>query len=318
MEFVKSTLPWSGDPVRRSDELHACLAECLGDWLRYLPTSITLFVDLEVGFGAVESLRAGLIGQMQIEFARRAKRKQRFVDLGLLSEGGVESFLTTRTHVQPWAIYYSKAGGLGGTEETVEAGVARGVIPCSSMRNHGVAWELTEDGKVQTWLATSRRENGEWDWESDIGHESAHAAFAQVPLFVQSNPRVPDNLLSTAKSPDQLTPLHIAQIIYLWSELAVVSIRGETRATTTGLPVPSPDELQALLRFSALVSGDSRFHEAAAMCAAADGVIDVNHGDEIFIIAAPILRALPHVTRFVNERQPPTLAMLQDALSVAH
>ena len=147
----------------------------------------------------------------------------------------------------------------------------------------------------------------------------AHAAFAQVPLFVQSSPRIPDNLLSGVEleSASVLTPLHMAQIMYLWSELAVVAIRGESRPTATGTPVASPAELQALLRLSATVSGDAGFAKAAEICAASSGRIEVNQGDEIFHLTAPVLHALPQATVFVNHLQPPTFSMLQDALAVA-
>ncbi len=192
MKFVKSTLPWSGAPVWRSDDLRTYLCERLVASQKYLPASISLFVDLDVPEPSVEQMLAGMTKHLEIEFARRAKRKQRFVELGLLTEDELETFLVERTHLQPWALYYSRNGGLGGAEDTTHEADARGVIPCSSMRNHGVAWEQAENGEVRTWLATSRRPNSPWDWESDIGHESAHAAFAQVPLFVQSNPRVPD------------------------------------------------------------------------------------------------------------------------------
>ncbi len=317
MEFVKATLPWSGVPVRRSDDLQTYLGERLRTCQKYLPASISLFVDLDVPEAAVAQMLTGMTEHLEFEFARRAERKQTFLDLGLLTENELESFLVERTHIQPWAIYYSTHGGLGGAEDAASDATTRGVIPCSSMRNHGVAWEQTSDGQVRTWLATSRRPESAWDWESDIGHESAHAAFAQVPLFVQSNPSLPENLLSTADDPTQLTPLHVAQMMYLWSELAVVAIRGESRPTATGLPVPSSSELGALLRLSALATGGTAFRKAATICAEKNGTIDVNSGNEIFQIAAPIIRALPFVTTFVNEPQPPTLAMLQDAMSVA-
>ena len=314
MEFVNSTLPWNGMPVRRSDSLPAYLGERLGECQKYLPASITLFVDPEVSQASVVELLSGITEHLQLEFARRAKRKQRILELGLFGERELESFLTERTRLQPWAIYYSAKGGLGPGQSANGHAPGRGVIPCSSMRNHGVAWESTNEGaEVQTWLATSPRENSPWDWESDIGHESAHAAFAQVPLFVQSSPVIPESL-SRLQSGDDLTPLHIAQMIYLWSEIAVVAIRGEERPTATGLPVASPAELRALLHWSAFVTEDASFEKAASISASVNGIVDVNRGDDVFLIAAPILRAVQRVTRFVNDPQPPTLSVLQDTL----
>jgi len=125
---------------------------------------------------------------------------------------------------------------------------------------------------------------------------------------------IPENLLRQLESTADLTPLHIAQIIYLWSELAVVTIRGEARPTLTGLPLSSPAEFEALLQWSAFVTGSESFARAASVCASVNGIVDVNDGDEIFLISAPILRALPRVTAFVSHAQPPTLQMLQHGL----
>ena len=191
------------------------------------------------------------------------------------------------------------------------------MIPCSSMKNHGVAWDRAEDGKVRIWLATSRREGRDWDWESDIGHESAHAAFAQVPLFVQSISQIPDSILSTLARRDELGPVHIAQMIYLYSEIAVVAVRGELRSTATGLPVATPAELNALLRLSAELAGDPGFERAAAICTRLHGRVEVNEGNEVFEIAAPILRLIPHLTQFTNNPQPPALSLFRAALADA-
>jgi hypothetical protein len=189
------------------------------------------------------------------------------------------------------------------------------VIPCSTMQNHGVAWEQADDGRVRIWLATARREGCDWDWESDIGHESAHAAFAQVPLFVQAFPQIAEDVLSDVANPNELQPVHITQMIYLYSEIAVVAMRGESRATVTGLPVARASELNALLRLSAELVENAGFERAAAVCARKDGKIDVNHGDEIFEIAAPILRIIPSLTQFINNPEPPALEAFEEAVA---
>lgn len=319
MEFVDSTLPWTNAPVRQSENLHAYLGEHLpSSSARYLPASITLFVDPEVSEDAVSRFLQGMTQYLRCELERRTTRQRRFVALGLLMEDEVESFLTDRTDAQPWAIYFSKDGGLGRPKTgSGEGNGPRGVIPCSSMQNHGVAWDRGKDGKVRTWLATSRREGLDWDWESDIGHESAHAAFAQVPFFVQSNPQIPDNILSTVAHSDELGPLHVAQMIYLYSEIAVVAVRGEVRPTATGLPVARPAELNALLRLSAELAGNLGFETAAAVSTRLKGRIAVNQGDEIFEIAAPILRLIPHLTQFTNDPHAPALASFREVLAAS-
>ena len=318
MQFVDATLPWTNAPVRRSENLLSYLAKQLPPGTsRYLPGSITLFADPEVGESSVSNFLQGMVGHLRSELERRAARRRRFVTLGLLTEDELESFLTARTDLQPWALYFSSNGGLGGGQSNSAANSgSQGVIPCSSMQNHGVAWQQSESG-VRSWLATSRREGEDWDWESDIGHESAHAAFAQVPLFVQSFPQISDNVLSQMETSDQLQPVHITQMIYLYSEIAVVAMRGEKRETDTGLPVARAAELTALIRLSAELAGDIGFDRAAAACARKHGHIDVNRGDEIFEIAAPILRLIPHLTEFVNKPEPPSLHVFQQALAAA-
>jgi hypothetical protein len=319
MEFVDSILPWADAPVRENANLVACLGEHLpATFLRYLPRSITLFVDHEVSDAAVSAFLPSMADHLQLELARRMARQKRFVDLGLLAEEEVEVFLTQRTAAQPWAIYFSKDGGLRTRKfEPGEAGGLRGVIPCSTMQNHGVAWEQSQDGRVRIWLATARREGCDWDWESDIGHESAHAAFAQVPLFVQAFPQIAGNVLSAVERATELTPVHITQMIYLYSEIAVVAMRGESRATATGLPVAEPMELAALLRLSAELADDVGFERAIQACRRCDGRVDVNQGDEIFEIAAPMVRVIPHLTPFTADPEPPALPVFKQALASA-
>ena len=313
MNFTNATLPWTGASVRKSDNLTAYLGEQLpSGWSRYLPSSISLFVDPQVSEFAVSQFLLEMAAELHDEIEERIVRQQRFVKLDLLSGKDVESFLTQRTGIQPWAIYYSVDGGLGAGERWFdEIDSPRGVVPCSSMQNHGVAWERAADGSVRTWLATSPRKGQDWDWESDIGHESAHAAFAQVPFFVQVNPSIPPDALSTVVDANDLSPLQVAQMIYLYSEIVVVAIRGESRSTATGLPVASPSELEALLRFSAALTNSSAFDRAINICSRRHGKIDVTQGDDIFEIAAPMMRLIPSLTQFTNEAHPPSLQLFK-------
>lgn len=319
MEFVDSTLPWTGAPVRQNANLVAHLQEHLpAAWLRYLPASITLFVDPEVGQTAVSQFLQGMSEHLRDEMARRAARQKRFVELGLLAGDEVEAFLTERTAAQPWAIYFSKDGGLGLRASALgDPDGARGVIPCSTMQNHGVAWQQAEDGRIRIWLATARREGCDWDWESDIGHESAHAAFAQVPLFVQAFPQITGDVLAAVERAAELKPVHITQMIYLYSEIAVVAMRGESRPTATGLPVAKPVELAALLRLSAELAENVGFERAVEVCEQANGKVDVNRADAIFEIAAPMLRLIPHLTQFTSDPEPPALQVFAESVAAA-
>src|SRR5512143_191504 len=116
------------------------------------------------------------------------------------------------------------------------------------MRNHGVGWRVDGRGGMHVWLATARKEGQDWDWDSDIGHESAHAAFAPVPLFVQSASRDLDTVrFAGTRSASKPTNDQLARMCYLMTELAVVAVRGETRPTETALPIGEPQELHAFL-----------------------------------------------------------------------
>ncbi len=318
MKYKKALLPWTGAPVRKIENLHVYLAERLpkgaGD---YLPRSITLFLDPQIEESAVASFLKEMVHQLERELERRMVRRNAFVKLGLLTSEGIEAFLTERTDVQPWAIYYSQFGGLGMSADNVtEASNAqRGVIPCSTMRNHGVGWTRTRSGPLRVWLATARKEGLDWDWDSDIGHESAHAAFAQVPLFIQSLSEIIENSpLSAADGVHSLNAGHLARIIYFYSELAVVAVRGENRPTQTGLPVAERDELNALLGLSDELAPKAGFRQASAAFARVNGFIDVNHGHEIYEIASPIIRTIPRLAKFTNVGTPPDILTFRTAI----
>jgi hypothetical protein len=94
---------------------------------------------------------------------------------------------------------------------------------------------------------------------------------------------------------------------YMYCEIAAISVRGEPRATETHLPVAdSPEELYAFLRLSHDLMPEIGFERALEASERAGGVIDVNEGDEIYAVGAPILRTIPLLSRIVNNYDPPT------------
>jgi hypothetical protein len=111
-----------------------------------------------------------------------------------------------------------------------------------------------------------------------------------------------------------MEPGQIARMIYLYSELAVVAVRGEPRTTHTGLPVEGVAELMQLLALSHRIFPSLGFDRALARCEQSNGVIDVNHGTAIFEITAPILRLLPSLQSILTDDQPPSLARLQSLM----
>jgi hypothetical protein len=170
------------------------------------------------------------------------------------------------------------------------------------MRNHGVGWRVDERGEMHVWLATARKEGRNWDWDSDIGHESAHAAFAPVPLFVQSASRDLDTVrFAETRSASDLTTDQLARMCYLLTELAVVAVRGEARPTETALPLGEPQELHAFLGLLKQAMPGAGFDRALDACERVGGVIAVEGSLEIFEIGAAALRALAASIRFVDE-----------------
>lgn len=310
IEYTKTILPWTGDEVRMIGNLYHHFAERLPkSSCCYLPRSITLFIDREVDDSVIEAFLAEMASQLHREFSKRMERLKMFVELRLFSLDELHQFLTSRRHKQPWAIYYSAMGGLGTTfPEDSRKKVARGVIPCSSMLNHGVAWTRSDDGSLKVWLATARKEGQDWNWDSDIGHESAHSAFAQVPLFAQGVQLDSDCAkFSALHSVKDLDSGHLARMAYMYSEIAVVAIRGESRPTETGLPVAERSELVALLKLSHELMPSAGFQRALDACYHTNGFIDVNHGNEIFEMAAPVMRIVPYLTSLTKTFNPPSL-----------
>jgi hypothetical protein len=301
------TLPWTGAPVRAVHDALGWFETKLGlERARYLPRSISLFVDLEIGDAAVCNFLESAADFLARELQARRARARRFVELGLFDEHWMDGFLTGRTALQPWAIYYSRECGLGiGDGIRFDTEADAGVIPCSTMRNHGVAWKRAA-GRLDLWLATARKPGGDWDFDSDIGHESAHAAFAPIPLFSQAlfeADRLPP--LREVECAGEMAETHLALLIYFFMEIAVCAVRGESRDTPTRLPVAEPADLDALLRLSADLFPDDGFDAARGALARAHRRLDIESDHEIYELAAPILRVIPELSPLLGETRVP-------------
>lgn len=155
---MASRLPWNNAPVRSTGELYPFLSQRLADQHIYLPFSVTLFSEPAIEESAIIGFLEELPSQLEREFRIRQVRQERFVKLNLLSEGEIHKILTGHRHVQPWGLYFSREGGLGVLSQDVyQKDSPFGVVPCSSMPNHGVAWRKTPAGDYQIWLATDRK-----------------------------------------------------------------------------------------------------------------------------------------------------------------
>jgi hypothetical protein len=146
-------VPWTGAPAQEVQELANYFCDQMGEQLsRYLPNSIALFADLEVSSNTIETFLVEMAERLTSEIRRRNQRVQKFSELGLLTQDDIESFLTDHTDSQPWALYYGQNGGLGAEKSDRKHWQApRGVLPCSTMPNHGVAWWHTNDD-LNVWL----------------------------------------------------------------------------------------------------------------------------------------------------------------------
>ncbi|HXI24378.1 MAG TPA: hypothetical protein VNG71_10995 [Pyrinomonadaceae bacterium] len=322
LKLTPTILPWSGAPVTTTGDIGSYLRGCFAPKVRdYLPGSITVYADREIEPRTIDEFVAGTIDYLRHELSVRKQRRDRFVELGFFDENEIDSFLTDRCDRQPWVLYYSGSGGLRtpvlNPDETSEE---FGVVPCATMQNHGVAWRRGDtNNALDLWLVTARKEGCDWDWDSDIGHESAHAAFAQIPLYVQPNDRtVPLYDLSAVSEVSQLTKCHLARMSYMYMETAVIAMRGEERHTESGLPLAEKvDELHAFLRLSQVLMPALGFDRALAAYERVNGILDYDNGPEVFEIGAPAMRVVPHVTTRIHSIQVPEVDWFR-SLSPSH
>lgn len=309
LEFIATDLPWNGQPVACCGGLGTWLREHLPEGLApLLPARTVLFVDAGVPGSDVRAFLRELPGRLHDELATRISRAPRLARAGGLPAEAWLSFLHARRDGQPWALYFSEDGGLGALTPRAGAQRPAGVVPCSSMRNHGVAWAQRDDS-LNVWLATARRHGAPWDFDSDVGHESAHAAFAPVPLFAQGVQDDADrSRLPCLSADDELQPAHLARLTYCYSELAVVLARGERRDTPTGTPVAQWDELWALLELSEQLMPGLGFREARASLGAPHGPLDVREDARVFALARPLAAVVPALTLLTRRFEAPTAA----------
>jgi len=305
MKLVKTTLPWSGIPVTTTGDIYSWFRERHAPELcDYLPRSITIYADCEITESQVETFISGMSEHLRRELPARKARRDRFVQLGLFTSDEIDAFLTARAELQPWVLYYSSDGGLRTPVlNPDETQAPFGVVPCSTMQNHGIAWRRgNQNGDYKLWLVTARKEGQPWDWDSDIGHESAHAAFAQIPLYVQPDQKTASFYdLARVKQVDELSVLHLARMSYMYMEMAVIAMRGEHRHTESGLPLAERiDELYAFLNLSNELMPQLGFDRALAAYERVEGVLDYDSGSEIFEIGAPAMRVVPHLSRRLN------------------
>ena len=152
-------LPWNGTEVRVIKNLTTLFEKNgLGNSARYLPKQTTLFADKDIDGELIDNFINKMSEFLEKEINQRIKRIRHFIQLGLFDVSEIEAILAGYTMTQPWALHYGIKGGLGVDRSKVRIrDVPRGVIPCSTMRNHGVAWEPASDDRIKVWLATGQK-----------------------------------------------------------------------------------------------------------------------------------------------------------------
>jgi hypothetical protein len=291
-------LPWSDEPMRLYRGAAGYLRESLPPPLRnFLPAKIDCYADDAVPEGDVDDFIFALPEFFSAELRRRLHRAETAAGATGLDVRRIVHFLTARRDRQPWALIWSKHGGLP----------LPGVVPCSSMRNHGVAWRRNANGSVCTWLATAPKESLPWNFDSDIGHESAHAAFAHVPLFAQDIQNAADDAwFNDLVNAAAMSPGHAAKLCYLLVELAVVIVRGERRETESGLPMVDASELLAMLAVADELMPRCGFAEALRSALRRGGRFDVANDPEVFRLLVPLLPAVERISTITSEVKPPS------------
>lgn len=305
MKLSDSRVPWSGVAVNEIVGVRDKLISHLdGDCARRLPPEIRFFADRAVPPDRIFRFLDNAADFLVTEIAIREARVWRLIRSGACSLEEVEQLFSCQLHPQKWALYYTENGGL--PDAPSPPGYLAGMVPCSTMRNHGVGWQR-QGHNIDIWLVTAPKPGRAWDMDSDIGHESAHAAFAPVPLFVQpvAANELPATLVDVWAA-DALLPQQIARLLYFYTEIAVVGIRGESRATYTRLPIEDPEELAGLLRLSDNIFPGLGFDRALHTFARNRGSFDPQQSDAVLELTAPILRLLPELNKLTDALIPPT------------
>jgi hypothetical protein len=304
--------PWldpDGWPRRDLTELWQ---PCLGDWVRYLPRTAVLAIEPGIPDRVVDAFVRSSSLAMRAEIEYRLERRHRFVASGAMGTDEHEWHLTSRCFAQPWVLVLANDGGLPVLETSSVGDRATGLICCYSMTNHGVGWRTDDHGQVEGWLATGRKPAKEWDWDSDVGHESAHAAFASVPLFTQTIAGGQPPISIQSATSDSLTDQQFAMMCYMFSEISVSAVRGELRETQTGLPViDDRRELETLFRLSEEIFPRCRFEESLERFVSTSDRLTAED-PALLVMGAACLRAVDVLRQCDRGFEVPDLAVIRE------
>lgn len=230
--------PWMREPHWATFGLADAVADLMpAQYRELLPEDITLVFTDDIDRRHLDFLMSAMVVQLRREISvwtdRLSAIRNNWPRLSGLPD--LNATLCTLRRCQPWIVLVTASGGFAATTDHGEGAV----VTCSTKQHHGVAWWMSAAGTRRSALVTARAEGEDWNWDSDIGHEATHAAFAPVPLFTQTieresrRARLTENAVRT---PEDLTSTQLCRIFYVASELITVVMRGEQRFTGTGLP----------------------------------------------------------------------------------
>lgn len=277
-----------------------------------LPQRIEILFDQSATGESIRVFLECVAAQLVRETSIWRQRTDQVVEQKLIARSELDAAFKRLRSAQTWYIYESAPGGLTAGAPLETAGdpdrEKAGVIPCSAATHHGVAWWPSAAGRG-VGLVTSRKIDGHWNWDEDIGHEAAHASFGPVPLYSQSlesdgfKTRLAD---AYAAAGGAFNDVLVARTTYLISEIMVAFVRGEQRATGSGLPgLHSRDDFQAFCTMAQALFPYAGFDTCLSMAETEGMPLAVWSGPTIRTLGAAALRAARAIVPLVNATRPP-------------
>jgi hypothetical protein len=313
----ETRIPWTGADAYRLPAVRDLLVNLCGPCSdAMLPSKIEVLFDVSPGDSAAQSFLECLAAQLSREVVIWQERLLELSSSGLIDRRFLSDTCAMLRGAQRWYVCASEAGGLMAPESQSEADgdperTPAGVIPCSAVKHHGVAWWRGMDGVRSIGLVTSHAAGGRWNWDEDIGHESAHAAFGPVPLFTQtleaSGFMTP---LATAldNAGGHCTSALIGRTAYLISEIIVAFVRGEQRPTVVGLPgLHSMQDLEAFISLAERLFPEAGFTEVRREVLKEGIPLKVWSGPTIRRLGAAALHSTRSLIPLLNTTRPPPL-----------
>jgi hypothetical protein len=295
MHISKTKLPWNGRPAWRLDDTPNELTKLIPDAIapRFLPSLVIMFDDGVSELELKDSIQT-LADALTKEIFNWNERCKQMLGAGMLSPAELEEFFAETRYTQKWLIYFSETGEFSDIDSKAYAKRARqGISLASNCSNHGLVWKRGNKGVYSTWLATAIRPDGQWKMSADIGHESAHASFSPVPFFrLQSDAFDANSDLRSDERPEDLRKEQLANFLFMASELAVVTVRGEGEDAVTGIPALVFDKyFPDFLAIGHKLLPTFGFDRALEMFSKYDGTV-ASIEDVFFEIGAPAIRTI--------------------------